>query len=396
MDYKNDFPMLNKDIVYFDNAATTFKPSSVINKMNDYYTKYTSNAHRGEYILSYIVDEEINESREVVKKYINAKEKEEIIFTAGTTDSINLIVNGFFTNVLNKGDEVILTKSEHASNILPWLILKNKKGIKVKYIPLDEDGNISIDEYKKIINKRTKVVSLAHITNVLGDKRDIKKIIDIAKNNNIYVIVDAAQSIAHTKTDVQDLNCDFLAFSFHKMYGPTGVGVLYGKKELLSKIMPPTLGGGMNEVFNDNKIILKALPERLEAGTQNISGIIASKEAIKYIEKIGIENIEKKELELKKYLVDEMKKLDFLRIYNKNTPGAILVFNVKGKAPSDVALYLNSKKICVRAGMHCVKMLEEEKGFTDTIRISLCFYNTKEEIDYLIKVLSDKKRLYDF
>lgn len=396
MNYKQDFPMLNKDLIYLDNAATTFKPWCVINKINEYYTEYSSNAHRGEYDISYKVDEKINESRERIKEFINAKNKEEIIFTAGTTDSLNIIINGFFSNVLGKDDEVILSKSEHASNIIPWLILKNTKKIKIKYIPLNEDGTLKIEELEYMITKKTKVISLAHITNVIGDKRDIKNITDIAKKHNIYTVVDAAQSIAHIKTDVQDIDCDFLVFSGHKMFGPTGVGILYGKYNLLNKVIPPVMGGGMNESFNDEKIVIKSLPERLEAGTQNIASIIALKDAVDYIDNVGIEYIEAYEHYLKQILVEKLKEIEYVEVYNSNTPSGIVIFNVKDKFASDVALYLNAKNICVRAGNHCVKMLKEEKEFTNTIRISMCFYNNVDEINYLADSLKDKESLYNF
>ncbi len=396
MDYKNDFQMLNKELIYFDNAATTFKPNCVINKITEYYKEYCSNAHRGEYNISYLVDDKIDQTRQRIKTFINARKKEEIIFTSGTTDSINLVVNGFFNNVLKSGDEVILSKSEHASNILPWLSLKEKIGINIKYIPLNKDGTLKIDYLENLINNNTKVISLAHITNVVGDKRDIKKIVDITKKHNIYTVIDAAQSIGHTKIDVSFLDCDFLAFSAHKMCGPTGVGVLYGKYKLLNKILPSSMGGGMNESFTDHKIILKSLPDRLEPGTQNISSIIAFKDAVDYIDNIGLRFIEEYEINLKKYLVKELSKIEYINILNKDIPSGIIIFDIKGKYVSDVALYLNTKNICLRAGNHCVKMLKEEINFSNSVRISLYFYNNKEEIDKLISALSDKYSLYNF
>lgn len=396
MNYREYFPMLNNNIVYFDNAATTFKPKSVIDKTIEYYSKYCSNAHRGDYNISFKTDELYEETRQEVRKFINAKRVEEIIFTSGTTDSLNKIINGFFSYYLSSGDEVIISKSEHASNVLPWLKLKKDKKIVIKYIPLTKEGNIDINKYKQMINKNTKVISLAYVTNVVGDKRNMKEIIKIAKENNMLSVVDAAQSIAHIKTDVQDLDCDFLAFSAHKMCGPTGVGVMYGKYELLKKVVPTVMGGGMNESFDDSKVVFKSIPSRLEAGTMNIAGIIAFKEAILFLNKIGLENINNYEIKLKKYLVSKLSEIDYIEVYNKDLEGSIVTINAKDIFASDLALYLNSKNICVRAGNHCVKMLKDETGVNNTVRISLFFYNTFNEIDYLVEVLKDKRGLYNF
>ena len=396
MNYLEDFPMLKKGIVYFDNAATTYKPKSVINSLIDYNINFTANSHRGDYNNSFKVDDEIDKTREKVKKFINADLKEEIIFTMNATDSLNMVVNGFFEHILNKDDEVILSKSEHASNILPWIMLSLKKGIKIKYIPLDEENKIKIENIKNLITNKTKVISLAYMTNVIGDKRNIKEISKLAHNNNIYMVVDGAQSIPHIKTDVKDMDCDFLAFSAHKMCGPTGVGVLYGKYELLKKMIPYKVGGGMNESYNEHSIEFETIPLRFEAGTPNINGIIAFRRAIEYIENIGLENIERSEKYLRKYLVRELSKIPYIDVLNPNSDGSIVLIKVKDKFAGDVGLYLNSKGICVRSGKHCVKMLKDESGFDDTVRISLYFYNTYEEIDYLIYCLKDKENLYNF
>lgn len=396
MNYLEDFPMLKKGIVYFDNAATTYKPKSVINSLIDYNINFTANSHRGDYNNSFKVDDEIDKTREKVKQFINADLKEEIIFTMNATDSINMVVNGFFEHILNKDDEVLLSKAEHASNILPWIMLSLKKGIKIKYIPLDEENKIKIENIKNLITSKTKVISLAYITNVIGDKRNIKEISNLAHNNNIYMVVDGAQSVPHIKTDVKDIDCDFLAFSAHKMCGPTGVGVLYGKYELLKKMIPYKVGGGMNESYNEHSIEFETIPLRFEAGTPNINGIIAFRHAIEYIENIGLENIERSEKYLRKYLIRELSKIPYIDILNPNSDGSIVLIKVKDKFAGDVGLYLNSKGICVRSGKHCVKMLKDESGFDDTIRISLYFYNTYEEIDYLIYCLKDKENLYNF
>ncbi len=396
MNYNEDFPMLKKGLVYFDNAATTFKPKKVINSLIDYNINFTANSHRGDYNISFKVDDEIDKTRESVRRFINAKLKEEIIFTTNATDSLNMVVDNFFEPMLKKDDEILISKSEHASNILPWIMLSLKKGLKIKYIPLNEENKITIDNIKNLITTNTKVISLAHITNVIGDKRDIKEITTLAHNNNIYVVVDGAQSVPHIKTDVKDLDCDFLAFSAHKMCGPTGVGVLYGKYELLKKMIPKKVGGGMNESYDEHGIELTTIPYRFEAGTPNINGIIAFKHAIEYIEKVGIENIERSEKYLKNYLIKELKKIPYVEVLNPTSDSGIVLIKVKDLFAGDVGLYLNSKGICVRSGKHCVKMLKDESGFDDTVRISLYFYNTYEEIDYLIYCLKDKYKLYDF
>ena len=396
MNYNEDFPMLKKGIVYFDNAATTYKPKNVINSLIDYNVNFTANSHRGDYNTSFKVDDEIDKTREKVRKFINADLKEEIIFTMNTTDSLNMVVNGFFEQILEKDDEIILSKAEHASNILPWIMLSLKKGVKIKYIPLDEENKIKIENIKNLITNKTKVISLAYMTNVIGDKRNIKEISKLAHQNNIFVVVDGAQSVPHIKTDVKELDCDFLAFSAHKMCGPTGVGVLYGKYELLKKMIPNKVGGGMNESYTEHSIEFETIPLRFEAGTPNINGIIAFRHAIEYLEKIGLENIERSEKYLRKYLIKELLKIPYIEVLNPNSDGSIVLIKVKDKFAGDVGLYLNSKGICVRSGKHCVKMLKDESGFDDTVRISLYFYNTYEEIDYLIYCLKDKKNLYNF
>ncbi len=396
MNIEKDFLMKNNNIIYFDNAATTFKPINVINKEMEYLTSYTANSHRGDYNISFKVDDEIDNTRYLVSKFINATDKNDIIFTQNATDSLNIIVFGYFLNYLKENDEVILSKSEHASNIIPWLILKKKKGIVIKYASLDEDNKLTLESVKKEITPRTKVISLAEITNVVGDLRDIKGITKLAHENNALMVVDASQSAPHKKIDVTDTDVDFLVFSAHKMCGPTGVGVLYGKKELLMKIIPTKFGGGMNLSYNDNEIKLLDLPLRLEAGTPNISGIISFSESIKYLSEIGIGYIENKEKHLRKYLITELEKIPYVKIYNKNSEGSIVLINIDGITSGDLGLYLNTKKICVRSGKHCVKMLSEETDITDTVRISLYFYNSYEEIDILIDALKQYDEIKNF
>ena len=392
MNESRDFPMLNKGIIYFDNAATSLKPISVINKVKEYYEEYSANSHRGDYNISFKVDDEIDNTRIQVKEFINAKKKEEIIFTKNTTESINEIVFGFFENYLDENDEVMLSSSEHASNILPWMILSLKKNIKIVFVD-SVNEKLNIDDLVDKITSKTKVISLAQITNVSGDKRDIKTICKIAHNNKILVVCDAAQSAPHMKIDVQDLDVDFLAFSSHKMLGPTGVGVLYGKYELLLKMMPIMYGGGMNNNYNENSLELLSIPYRFEAGTQDIASIIGFSEAINYINSYGIKNIERKEKYLRKYLISRLKEIPYIKIYNEFNDGSIVIINMDNVLSGDLGLYLNSRNICVRSGKHCAKMGDNKE---DTVRISLYFYNTYEEIDYLIDVLKDKKSIEKF
>lgn len=391
---RDDFSMFDQDIVYFDNGATTFKPKSVINAITDYYENYSANAHRGDYDISYKVDLAFENTREDVRRFINAKEKEEIIFTSGTTMSLNLMVSSFFKKFLEPGDEVLITKTEHASNVLPWFVLANEIGINIKYIELDSDYHVTMDNLYKAITPKTKVISLAYITNVIGDIRPIKEISKFAHEKNIFVCVDAAQAIAHTKIDVQDLDVDFLAFSAHKMYGPTGVGVLYGRKELLDEADCFMLGGGMNESFdNEKEILIKSLPYKFEAGTQNIAGVIGLGEAIRYLEKISLDKIYDYEIGLRKYLIDKLEKLPYVDIINYDADSAIVSFNVDGIFSQDVAYYLNKYNICVRAGNHCAKLVKNVTGVTNSVRISLSFYNTEEEIDEFISLISDYDKI---
>ena len=391
---RSDFPMLGQDIIYFDNGATTFKPKKVIDSINEYYTNYSANAHRGDYDISYKVDLKYEDVRDKVKDFINANEKEEIIFTSGTTMGLNLVASSFFMKYLEAGDEVVITKTEHASNVLPWFNLAKKIGIVIKYIDLDSDYHVTVENFKKVITNKTKVVSLAFITNVIGDKRPIKEITKIAHENNIFVIVDAAQAIAHTKVDVKDLDVDFLAFSAHKMYGPTGVGILYGKKELLEEADPYMLGGGMNESFdNENEVLLKSLPYKFEAGTQNIAGVIGLGAAIDYINEIGIENIKVYETKLREYLINKLEKISFIDIINLEADGAIVSFNIDKIFSQDIAYYLNKYNVCVRAGNHCAKLVKNVTGVTNSVRISLAFYNTEEEIDEVVELLSDYEKI---
>lgn len=391
---REDFPMLFNNIIYFDNGATTFKPKQVLKKISDYYTEYTANAHRGDYHISLKVDTEYELARNIVQEFINAKERSEIVFTSGSTESLNYIATGFFGNYLEAGDEILITKAEHASNVLPWFRLAKQLDVLVNFIDLDDNHYVTIDNVLKAITPRTKVISLAQITNVIGDIRPIKEICKIAHERGIFVVVDAAQSAPHIKIDVQDLDCDFLAFSGHKLCGPTGVGVLYGKKELLENMEPVNLGGGMNESFDTvNDVYLKSLPMRLEAGTPNIEGVLGLGEAINYLNSIGMDKIHEYEMALRKYLVEKLIDIKHIDIINMEADSGIVAFNVDGVFSQDVAVYLDKYNICLRAGNHCAKILKDEVGVKNTCRISLYFYNTYEEIDRLVELLKDKDRI---
>lgn len=388
--YREDFEMLKENVIYFDNGATTLKPKVLSEAISDYYNHYSCNAHRGDYDLSLKVDKMYENTRLLVKEFINAKEKEEIAFTSGATDSLNKIIFGYFKYNLNSNDEVLITKSEHASLVLPWFELAEEKNLNIKYIPLDENLKVTLENIKKLVTEKTKVICLSHITNVVGDIRPIKEITEFAHKNNILVLVDGSQSVPHMKVDVQDLDIDFLAFSAHKMYGPTGVGVLYGKRELLNNIHPIIFGGGMNSSYNsDMSRIYDLVPSLLEAGTPNIAGVIGFGSVIEYLNKIDFDKATKYELELKKYALEKLKENSNILIYNEKSEGSIIAINYNDIFAQDLAIYLNKYNICVRAGNHCSKILKDELNIKNTVRISFSFYNTKEEIDKLIDALNN-------
>lgn len=393
---REDFLMLNNDIVYFDNGATTLKPKCVVEKMEKYYTVHTSNIHRGDYDASMITNELYDNTRNIVKDFINCNSSNEVIFTSGTTMSINMIVFGYMKTHLKKGDEVLLTKSEHASNVLPWIKLSEDIGIVLKYMALDDVYSLTVDSVKNSITDKTKVISIAHVTNVVGDVRDIVAIGKICRDKNILFCVDGAQSVPHMKVDFKNANIDFLSFSGHKMLGPTGVGVLVAKEKLLNEMEPLFYGGGMNSSFeSDNSYELKKGPSKFEAGTPPIAEVIGLSEAIKYLMNIGMDKVHKYEIDLKKYLVEELEKIPNIILYNKNSDSGILAFNIDGVFPQDTSIYLNHYHICVRAGNHCTKMLKDEIGVKNTVRISMYLYNTKEDIDKLVSVLKNSKDIFN-
>lgn len=388
---RSDFNMLNDNIVYLDNGATTLKPKCLGEAVSNYYNNYSANAHRGDYSISLKVDEMYEQTRERVRELLNAKSSKEIVFTSGATDSLNKIIFGYVKNILNKDDEVLITKAEHASNVLPWFELSEQIGIKVNYIDLDENYKITLNNIINKITPNTKVISIAHITNVVGDVRPIKEIIEYAHKNNILVIIDGAQSVAHKKIDVKSLDIDFLAFSAHKMCGPTGVGVIYGKEKLLEKMKPIIFGGGMNASFEeDTARVYSDVPQRFEAGTPNIAGVIGFGETLNYLLSIGMEKIDNYEMELRSYAINKLKQNENLVIYNENSESGIITFNYKNVFAQDLAIYLNKFNICVRAGNHCAKILKNEIGIKNTCRVSLYFYNNKEDIDKLVDALNNK------
>lgn len=393
--FKNNKEMQGKRFCYLDNAATSFKPQSVIDACDRYYEAETANAHRGDYDLAYEVDVKVDEVREKVANFIGAK-KEEIVFTSGASMSLNLIAYGYGFKFLKEDDEILLTEAEHASNVLPWFKVRELTKCKINYIPLDNEGRLTPENLKKVINKHTKIVSVAQVTNVLGYIIDIKSIAKICHENGTVLVVDGAQSVPHMKINVKDLDCDFIIFSGHKMCGPTGTGVLYGKYNLLCKMDPLMTGGGDNARFDMcGNVALLEPPLKFEAGTQNLAGIYGLGAAVDYLTKIGMENIEEYEHELRKYAISKLEKLDNVILYNKDAETGIITLNVKDVFPQDEATYLNSKGICVRSGQHCAKMLIDFLKTVGTVRVSLYFYNTKEDIDQLVEALKTGGNILD-
>lgn len=388
---RNDFPMLQnkkmqgKPLIYFDNGATTLKPHCVIDSVCEYLSSYSGNAHRGDYDLTHEVDVKFEEVRDKVAKLIHCH-RDEVVYTYGTSDGLNMVAFGYGATHLKKGDEVLITVAEHASNTLPWFEVSKMTGCKITYIDLDDNGRMTLENVKKAITNKTKIISIAHVTNVLGYMVPIKEICALAHEQGIIVCVDGAQSVPHCKVDVTDLDIDFLTFSGHKMCGPTGVGILYGKKELLDKTKPTRYGGGSNARYTrSGDITLKSAPTKFETGTPNIEGVIGLGAAIDYLLSIGMDAIHNYELELRNYAIDRMKEIQKIDIYNIDAVGAI-AFNVKGVFSQDAASLFNSHGIAVRSGQHCSKILEEFLGVTNTVRASFYFYNTKEEVDAFIAI----------
>ncbi len=387
---RKDFPMIqnNPDLVYLDSAATSLKPQCVIDAVVDFYTKHTSNVHRGDYRVAEINDKLYDGTRNLVAELIHC-DKDEVVYTHNVSHSLNQIAFGL-KPMLKKGDTVLITYAEHASNVLPWFALQKEIGINIEYIETDEEANITIDTFKKAMHEGVKVVSVAEVTNVLGSIQPIKEMCEIAHSYGAYMIVDGAQSVPHMKVDVKDLDVDFLGFSAHKMCGPSGVGILYGKKKLLDAMEPVFYGGDMNARFNkDGEMLLKDTPVKFEAGTPNIEGVIGTGAAIQYLLSIGLDNIHEYEKELRAYAIDKLSQLDNIEIINPNNLYGPIDFNAKGVFAQDAAGFLASKNIAVRSGNHCAKILHNIIHTDQSIRASLYFYNTKEEIDRFVEACKE-------
>ena len=400
--YRDDFPILkrkikNNDLIFFDNGATTQKPIQVIDAISDYYKNYNSNIHRSVYTLGDESEKIYEESKHLVKEFINANSHEEIIYTSGTTESMNFIARIIEQDV-EDGDEIILTYMEHHANLVPWQQLAIRKNLTLRFLDLDELGRININQLKKLINDKTKIVSICHASNVLGNINPVYEIGSLLKDKDIYFVVDAAQSVPHMKIDVVKMNCDFLAFSAHKMCGPTGIGVLYGKKNLLEKFDPVEFGGGMIGVVEEKSSTWAILPDKFEAGTPLLAEAAGLGATIKYLEDIGLENIESYTKELTKYLYDELSKISNIKIYGTNEISdrvSLVSFNLEGVHPHDLTSFLDEKGICIRAGHQCTQPLLGKLGAYSVARASLYFYNSKEEIDFFIQVLKETKEFFE-
>ena len=391
MNVKQDFPILEQgDITYLDSGATTQKPKQVITAIEEFYKKYNANPHRGAYSLSIEATQEYENTRKKIAKFINAKYAEEIIFSKNATESLNLIAYSYGMENLKKDDEIVISIMEHHSNLVPWQKVTQRTGSNLKYMYINNEFEISDEEIEKKITEKTKIVGITHISNVLGTINNIQKIIDYAHKQGAIVIVDASQSIPHIPIDVQKLNCDFLVFSGHKMLAPLGIGVMYGKKELLNKMSPFLMGGDMIEYVYEQKTTFAPLPNKFEAGTQNVEGVIGLGAAIDYIQNLGYEEIQKIEHEVVLYAVQELKKLTYLDIYmtpNQEHHSSVISFNIKGVHPHDVASILDSENVCVRSGNHCAQPLLRFLGIDSTCRASFYIYNTKQDVDNLVKAL---------
>ena len=391
---RKQFPMLdsgikmqNKPLVFLDNCSTTFKPQCVIDAMNEYYTKMNSNSHRGDYDLSVHVDNVIEEARKAVANFVNCDPRE-VVFTSGATEGLNIVAYGYGLKNLKKGDEIVISVAEHASNVLPWFRIAELTGAVIKYIPLTEEGRIIPENLLKVISEKTKIVSLAHMGNVLGYVADVKELARIAHQYGAIMVVDGAQSVPHVKTDFKDFDIDFLSFSGHKMCAPTGTGALIGKYELLLNMDPFATGGGMNSFFKkDGSVDYRLPPYKFEAGTINVAGIFGFKRAVEFIQEIGIYNIHQHDHELLAYAIKKLENYPNIIIYNKDAQNGILTFNIKGVFPQDEATLMNYKGIAIRSGEHCAKILDNYLETKATCRMSTYLYTTKEEIDTFIDAI---------
>ena len=394
--FKKDFPLLNNsDITYLDSAATTQKPKSVIDEVANFYKTLNANPHRGAYTLSQDATSKYEQTRKKIANFINAKSEEEIIFTKNATEAFNLIAYTYALEKLKEDDEIVISIMEHHSNLVPWQKIAKLTKAKLKYMYINDNYEIPDEEIENNITDKTKIVSITHVSNVLGTINDVEKIIKYAHKKNAVVIVDAAQSIPHQRIDVQKLDTDFLAFSGHKMLAPLGICVLYGKKEILNKMSPFLMGGDMIEYVYENDTTFASLPNKFEAGTQNVEGVIGLGKAIDYIESIGYDTIQNIEREVVDYAIDELSKLDFITLYltkDRKKHSSVISFNVNNVHPHDVASILDSCNVCVRSGNHCAQPLMRFLKIDSTCRASFYFYNTKEDVEKLVNGL---KKVHD-
>ena len=387
---RKDFPILsstihNKPLVYLDNAATTQKPLSVLNGMTHAYLNVNANVHRGIHWLSQKATEMHENARETVRSFINARSTNEVVFTRGTTESINLVASSFAEGFMNEGDEVIVSVMEHHSNIVPWQLQRAKKGIVIKVIPIDECGNLDLDAYERLFTKRTKIVSVTHVSNVLGTVSPVKKLINIAHQHNVPILIDGAQSAPHMAIDVQQLDCDFFAMSGHKMYAPTGIGVLYGKEEWLNRLPPYQGGGEMIKKVSFDKVTFEEAPLKFEAGTPDYVATHGLALALNYLTELGMDNIQAHEQELTRYVMERLSHIEGIRFIGTPTEkDAVISFLIKDIFPSDLGMLLDHLGIAVRTGHHCAQPLMQHLGIQGTLRASFALYNTKAEVDALV------------
>ena len=393
MDFKKDFPILKSKVngqplIYFDNAATSQKPQCVSDAVNNYYKNFNSNVHRGVHELSQRATSEYESTRDTVRDFIGAKKSNQIIFTKGTTDGINIVASSWAENQLKKGDEILITTMEHHSNIVPWQMLCEKLGTKLIVSPINKNGEIIMNEFESLINARTKLIAITHVSNTLGTINPIKEITLLAKENNCKILIDAAQSIPHFKVDVSLFDCDFLVFSGHKIFAPTGVGILYVKEDRFPEMKPYQGGGDMIKEVSFEKTTYNTHPHKFEAGTPNIAGVIGLNEALKYVNKIGIDNIAIIENELLKYALEKISKIDKLKIFgNAKDKASVISFTVEGIHPFDLGTLLDQLGIAIRTGHHCTQPLMSFYNIPGTARASFAFYNQKSEIDFFISSL---------
>lgn len=396
---RKEFPFFtskeNKDVVYLDNSSTTQKPKVVLESIEDYYANHNANANRGSYSLAVRSSQIIEESREKVANFIGANSNS-IVFTKGATESLNLVAYSYGLQNLKQNDEVLISVAEHHANLVNWQFICNFTGAKLVYFELDENLNFDLENYKSKLNSNTKIVSFTGASNVLSFDVPIKEMVDLAHKIGAITIVDAAQLVAHERINVHELNCDFLAFSAHKLYANQGVGVLYGKYELLEKLNPFLYGGDMIEYVGREVSTFAPVPQKFEAGTQNVEGILSLKIAIEFLEKIGFENIKKREESLVQYTLEKIRELDFIKLYypKKNARGTNITFNVDGIHPHDVSQVLDFENIAIRTGHHCTQVLHKYLGLNSSCRVSIAFYNTVEEIDKLISGLKKVREIF--